>query len=136
MANQIFVRKKIPSPCPWKATTYYHIQAHCGKGRTRDQGSHVVMIMHVFMRQYLYQYGSTAVWESLSLIWRSRNFSLWRTLPDIVERGGLVHIASSQSGLAKSRQAFGYIWTAHDAGFGVLRLGAASVSRSVAWCAL
>ena len=48
----------------------YHIQAHCGKGRTRDhgrQGSHVVMIMHVFMRQYLNTYtstGSTAARQS------------------------------------------------------------------------
>jgi len=55
---------------------------HCGKGRSRAQGSHIVM--HVFVRVCL---PSTVCWESLSL---QQQEDLWRTLPDIVERGGLM----------------------------------------------
>ena len=55
---------------------------HCGKGRTKAQGSHIVM--HVFVRVCS---PSTVCWESLSL---QQQEDLWRTLPDIVERGGLM----------------------------------------------
>lgn len=55
---------------------------HCGLGRTGAQGSHV--IVHVFVRVCS---TSVGVWESLSV---EQQDNLWRTLPDIVERGGLV----------------------------------------------
>ena len=81
------------------------------------------MIVHVFVRVCS---PNTGVWESLSV---EQQDSLWRTLPDIVERGGLIdHLDWPKSGR--------HLDCAQCSLRPVLRLGAASVIKSVAWCAL